>query len=274
MTLPALLLVLLSAVAHAAWNRRLHVVEDRLAVMAVAGLASGAVLLPALLWRPPTGVWPLVVLSGLVEAAYCVLLSAAYARGSLAVAYPIGRGTAPLLVTVFGAAVLGQRPAPVALLGAALVGAGLVVVAGVARSAGQGAAVGWALATGCAIATYSLIDARAMSVLGSAAAAPGYLGAEMFVQTGALVAVLAVRRATSVPARLRAAARQGAAVGIGMTLAYGLVVTAFALAPAGRVATLRESSVLLAVALSPERRRRRVWVGAALVVAGAVAVAL
>jgi len=58
-----------------------------------------------------------------------------------------------------------------------------------------------------------------------------------------------------------------------MAVAYGAVLLAFRLAPAGRVATLRESSVLVAVALSADRRRPAVWVGAALVVLGAVAAA-
>jgi uncharacterized membrane protein len=52
--------------------------------------------------------------------------------------------------------------------------------------------------------------------------------------------------------------------------AYLAVVIAFQLAPAGRVSTLRESSVLVAVALSAQRRRPVVWVGAGLVVAGAL----
>src|SRR5512146_1811091 len=96
----ALALVLLAACFHAGWNLVLHETSDRVAAMAVAGLIAGLALLPFTIAAPPWQVWPLIVLSGIAEAAYALLLSAAYQRGALAVAYPIGRGTAPVLVTL------------------------------------------------------------------------------------------------------------------------------------------------------------------------------
>jgi len=74
--------------------------------------------------------------------------------------------------------------------------------------------------------------------------------------------------------RLRRALRPGTAVGLGTVVAYLLVLLAFRRAPAGRVSTLREVSVLLAVALSADRARPRLWLGAVLVVLGAVAAAV
>ena len=52
--------------------------------------------------------------------------------------------------------------------------------------------------------------------------------------------------------------------------AYLLVLYAFRLAPAGRVSTLRESSVLIGILLSRERPAPIVWFGASLVLAGAL----
>jgi drug/metabolite transporter (DMT)-like permease len=49
---------------------------------------------------------------------------------------------------------------------------------------------------------------------------------------------------------------------------------AFQLTAAGRVATLRELSVLLGLALAGGRHGWRVWLGATLVVAGAILTAL
>jgi drug/metabolite transporter (DMT)-like permease len=71
-------------------------------------------------------------------------------------------------------------------------------------------------------------------------------------------------------ARLRAAIRPGALIGLGSLAAYLLVLFAFRLAPVGRVATLRETSVLLAILLSRERPGVATWAGAALCVVGAV----
>lgn len=233
--------------------------------MAVGGLAGGVLLLPAVVARPPHGVWPLVALSGLVEAVYAGLLAAAYARGALSVAYPIGRGTAPLLVTLGSWAVLGQTPTAVTLAGAGALACGLVLVAGAGGRLGQWTAVGFAVATGTAIAGYSVIDAFAVRH----ASAPGYLGATLLVQ-GLLLAAACGRDA---PARLRAALRPGALVGVGVVAAYLLVLLAFQRADAGRVATLREVSVLIAVAWSAGRREPLTWAGAVLVVAGALAAA-
>ena len=66
----ALALTTIAALAHALWNRRLHVAGDRRATIAVAYLAVGVTLLPAAVLDGPWSVWPLVLLSGVVEAAY------------------------------------------------------------------------------------------------------------------------------------------------------------------------------------------------------------
>jgi drug/metabolite transporter (DMT)-like permease len=71
-------------------------------------------------------------------------------------------------------------------------------------------------------------------------------------------------------ARLRAALHHGALIGLGSLAAYLLVLFAFRLAPVGRVATLRETSVLVAILLSRERPGTATWAGAALCVVGAV----
>lgn len=260
----AALLVLLAAVVHTGWNRLVHQVDDRLATMAV-GAAVAAVLLSCDVVRhPPLAQWPYVLVSGTAETVYAILLASAYARGSLAVAYPVGRGTAPLLVTVLAWPLAGERPALQAVLGACCLAAGLFVIAGVGRAAGQSGAVGYAVATGASIAVYSTVDAVAVRT----ASAPGYLGVVLLLQACLLTICCRIG-----PARLRRAVRPGLAVGAGVVAAYLLVLLAFQRAPAGRVATLREVSVLFAIALSADRRRRRLWIGAALVALGAIAAA-
>ncbi len=292
MTGVAITLVLASAVVHTTWNRFVHARTDRLATMAVSGLAGALLLSPAVLVHPPTSVWRLVLLSGVAEAVYAWLLVSAYAHGSLAVAYPIGRGTAPLLVTVLAWAAAGQRPSAAALAAAVSLAAGLAVLALAGRSAGQARAVTYALATGVSIGVYSVVDAVAV---GSTSAA-GYLGAALAVQGLLLSAACLLGSARSDVAggpisaeagvahgwsrvgwgvaRLRRALRPGVAVGAGVVAAYLLVLLAFQRAPAGRVATLREVSVLLAVAVSSGRRPPAVWAGAFLVVLGAVGAAV
>ncbi len=255
----ALALVLAAAVFHALWNRALKGAGDRVATMAVANLAAGLILLPAILLAPPAGVLPLIVGSAVAESAYALCLAAAYRRGALSIAYPLGRGTAPLLVTLGGWLLLGERPGLVAVGGALALATGMAIVALAGHRRGELAAVGFALLTGVAIASYSLIDARAVRQV----SAPGYLGAVLFLTGLLLLASLGGDHR-----RLRRALAPGVRVAFGTTVAYLLVLLAFQRANAGQVATFREVSVLLGIWLSGERPGWHVWLGAAFVVAG------
>jgi drug/metabolite transporter (DMT)-like permease len=254
-------LVLVAAVVHASWNRVLHAEGDRVAAMAVAGLVIGVMLLPAVIISPPWKALPFVIASAAAHVAYALGLSAAYRRGALSVAYPLGRGVAPLLVTLGGWLLLSERPDAGALIGALSLAAGLALIAVAGGRAGQGAAVGFALLTGLTIAAYSVVDAGAVRQVSPV----GYLGAVLGIQ--GLLLTLLVRGSRI---RLRRGLRSGVLIAVGSVGAYLLVLFAFQVAPAGRVSTLREASVLVGLMLSGERPSRAVWTGAILVLAGAL----
>jgi drug/metabolite transporter (DMT)-like permease len=253
--------VLVAAVIHASWNRVLHAEGDRVAAMTVAGLATGVLLLPAVIVWPPWRVLPFVAASAGTHVFYALGLSAAYRRGALSVAYPLGRGVAPLLVTLGGWLLLAERPTLGALVGAMSLAVGLALIAVSGGRTGQGAAVVFALLTGLTIATYSVVDAAAVRQVSPV----GYLGAVLWIQG---VLLLLVVRGDRV--RLRRGFRSGVLIAVGSVSAYLLVLYAFQLAPAGRVSTLREASVLIGIMLSGERPGPVVWSGAALVLVGAL----
>jgi drug/metabolite transporter (DMT)-like permease len=257
----AIALVLVAAVTHASWNRLLHAEGDRVAAVAVAGLAVGVLLLPGIVIWPPWAALPFVLLSAALETVYALCLTAAYQRGALSIAYPLGRGVAPLLVTLGGWLVLTQRPDAGALLGAALLALGLGAIAVAGGRAGQSAAVGFALLTGVTIAAYSVVDAAAVREVSPI----GYLGAVMAIEGAALTTIV---RGDCI--RLRGSLRPGILIAVGILASYLLVLFAFQLAPAGRVSTLRESSVLISLFLARERPAPVVWFGAIFVVAGAL----
>jgi drug/metabolite transporter (DMT)-like permease len=229
--------------------------------MAVAGVVVGVALLPAVVVWPPWEALPLVLASAAAHVAYALGLSAAYRRGALSVAYPLGRGVAPLLVTLGGWLLLAERPTTGALIGAMSLAAGLGLIAIAGGRSGQGAAVVFALLTGLTIAAYSVVDAAAVRQVSPI----GYLGAVLGVQ--GLVLMLLVRANRR---RLRQGLRSGLLIAAGSVGAYVLVLYAFQLAPAGRVSTLREASVLIGIMLSGERPAAAVWAGAALVLVGAL----
>lgn len=261
----ALALVLLAALFHAGWNLLLHGTDDRLAAATVAGLVAGVALIPAMILAPPWQVWPLIILSALAECAYALFLTTAYRLGALSLVYPLARGTAPLLVTLGGWLLLSQVPTPWAFAGAGALALGLASVATAGKHSGQAAAIGFALLTGVCIATYATIDAGAVRQVNPVS----YLGAVIGLQGIMLAGILRLDLK-----RLRRALWPGIQIAIGSTAAYLLVLLAFQRADAGPVATLREVSVLIGVLLARERKGWHVWLGAALVVLGAILTAL
>ncbi len=231
-----------------------------MAAMAVAGLLVGIVLLPATVLGESWRAWPFILASATAHIFYALCLSAAYQRGALSVAYPLGRGVAPLLVTIGGWMLLSQRPDVSAVLGAILLAAGLALIAVAGGRTGQFPAVVFALLTGLTIACYSVVDAGAVQHVDPV----GYLGAVLGLQGLALTLSLRDKEA-----RMRGSIRSGALIAVGSVVAYVLVLYAFQQAPAGRVSTLRESSVLVGILISGDRPPKSIWAGAGLVLAGA-----
>ena len=177
----------------------------------------------------------------------------------------MGRGTAPLLATIGAFVVLSQRPGAAGVLGSALLAVGLLLLGLEARRTDMLPALGFALLVGVTIALYSVVDAA-----GVRETAPlGYLSLGLLIQGVLLSAILGFDRP-----RLRVALRPGALIALGVVTAYGMVLFAFRLADVNSVTTLRETSVLIGMWLARERPSPRTWVGAALVVAGAILAAL
>lgn len=258
-------LVAVSAVLHVAWNVRLKTADDPLRTATVGMLAASVGIVPAgvVVWGlagwptlPAEGI-ALGVLSGVIEAGYFVLLSAAYRRGDLSVIYPIARGTAPLLAVVIGVGLLGERLGPAGSLGVAGLLAGFLWLQrpwralAAARNAPAGqrrgtvdTAILFALATGVTIATYSAIDR-----VGTRLIEPISYAAILTVTSAiVLVAWVSVVAGGGVFSGGRDEVRR-AAVGGWLTLgAYLLILTALSVAPLSGVSPLRESATVFAAA--------------------------
>src|SRR5205814_6487485 len=63
-----------------------------------------------------------------LEAVYFILLSRAYQQGDLSLVYPLARGSAPLFVTLFAFAFLGERAMAGGIAGILLVVLGIYVL--------------------------------------------------------------------------------------------------------------------------------------------------
>jgi drug/metabolite transporter (DMT)-like permease len=298
-----LAIVAAAAVVHVGWNVLIKTADEPLKAGTI-GMATGTLVIVPIaiagwfaLGRPPIPGDAVVlgVASGLFEAAYFILLAAAYRRGDLSVVYPIARGTAPLLAVLVGVLVLGEHIRPAAWLGVGLLLAGILSlqrpwravdrILAMRRTVGEATtpaersadlAVVFAFLTGLTIVAYSAVDrvgARLVPVW-------LYAGILWPVSAAALVAWSALHREPPFPA---AGQRRRGAIGGVMTLAaYGLILVAYTLAPLAVVAPLRESAIVLAsgwgalgLAEAGDRREAARRIGAAfLVLTGAILLAV
>lgn len=251
MPLSALALVFTAAALHAGWNLIVKGAGQRQVFAGWAVAVGGLVCLPLLaLGAPvPATVWPYAFASGLVEAAYFVLLIRAYERGDFSLIYPVARGAAPALLALWGVILLGERPRPAGVMGLAFLLLGLVAVGGGrlwnrgARAGVGGGGVATALGVALCISVYSAIDGAAVRL----APAPSYL-ALIMVLTAAFATpfIFARRGLRDAVACLRAQYARIILVGVLSPIAYLLVLRAYAISGVAYAGALREVSIVLA----------------------------
>ncbi len=281
----ALALVLAAASGHATWNYFAKGARNGLAFIFAFGSCASLAYLPfvagILAWtRPSIGVEGAAFMlgSGLLNIAYYLLLGEAYRAGDLSLVYPLCRGSGALLAVAGGIVVFGERPTPVALLGAVLIVTGIAAMsAGPARASTEHTrAIVFALATGLCIATYTLWDKHGVSLV-----TPVVYGWGLEVARAMFLAPVTVATATgrsAVATAWREERRAVIAVGVLSPGVYMLVLAAFLIAPVSYVAPAREVSILigalLGLRLLKEPHPGRRIAGASAIVAGVVALAL
>jgi drug/metabolite transporter (DMT)-like permease len=247
----ALSLVLVAAVFHAAWNLVIKQATDRLVVVWWALGAGSLLFLPVLLASPVRrGMWPFLASSATAECGYYALLAYAYARADLSQVYPVARGGAPALLTVWAALILGEHPSPAGWAALALILVGLVAVASAGadgwwrrgawlRGPGVVSACGMAFFT----SVYSLIDGVAVRRTDPAPYTVAVIALTALFLTPLILWRRGVRGAV---ATLRREWPRVIVAGALTLLVYGLVLQAYTMARLAYAASVREVSVVLA----------------------------
>jgi drug/metabolite transporter (DMT)-like permease len=279
LTLGVTLAVLLAGFIHAGWNALLKTARGGAPTLDTAAVVAGSAIWGGLalpfVGLPDAAAWKFMALSTAIHFAYYVTLSNAYRTGDLSFAYPVMRGTAPLITTVLGIAFLGELPSAHATGGILLICAGIVSIAFVRRERHSPAALRWALANAGIIAAYTLVDGAGVRASGRALAYVMWLQA---LEGLPYVAWVLWRGRGTAAAYLARSWRLGVVGGFGSLAAYSIVLWAMTQAPVAAVAALRETSVLFAALIGAvwlkEGFGMMRFAGAASVVAGIAALKL
>jgi drug/metabolite transporter (DMT)-like permease len=269
-------LVLLAALLHASWNAMLHGNSDRFLSMTWMSIAIAVVssLLVLFTGWPVEAAWPYIVASGFVHVIYNMSLVRAYRRSDLAQAYPIARGSSPLLVTLGAALFAHETIGPLHSLGITMISGGIIALALQARQVSR-ASVLAALTTGATIALYTVIDGIGVRLSNGQALTYTawiflfyWLMPVLFIAKRGLAALWTPVQATPM------AVGSSLAGGLVSLVAYGIVIWALQSGAMGAVSALRETSVVFAVLLGRVFLREAVsgkrWLACVVVAAGAV----
>lgn len=283
MTPAAILLVLGAALAHATWNL--------LAKRSGGGVAFVWFFsaFAALLYAPVTaGVvfiehprigqaqWLFIMGSGALHLMYLLTLLRGYRTGDLSLIYPVARSTGPLLASAAAMLLLSERPTPLALSGAILIGMGVLILG---RPDGnrrvRPKVIGYGLFTGTLIASYTIWDKHAVSSL---AIPPLLLDWTNNMSRALVLAPFALRRWETVRDIWQHHRLEVIGVGMLSAPAYFLVLIALTFSPVTYVAPAREISILFATVLGvrflqEEQSPRRV-LAASIMVVGLIALGI
>ena len=276
MSLGLMLLVLVGALLHAGWNVIVKSSSDQSSEVVL--MASSAALFAALtlpfLPLPAPACWPYLAASVAIHFLYFSLVGLAYRHGDLSYAYPLMRGSAPLLTAILAGVIVGERLGPGGWLGVGLLSAGVLTLGTDSWRSGR---FGWfatvfGLANAAVIVAYTLVDGLGVRLSGTPLSYVQWL---FFLNAFPLLAFAFPRQRRALIEFAKDRWKMGLLGGLCAIGSYGVALWAMAHAPLALVAALRESSVvfatILAAVLLKEKFGLARYVAAALVTAGAVA---
>ena len=270
-------LVLGAALLHASWNAIIKSSRDVMLDTALVAAGASILSLPLIVAvpMPASASWPFLAASIAIHVGYFATLARAYRVGDLGHAYPLMRGTAPLLVALFGVALLNEHPSAIMWLGIVLISAGILSIGLLQKGRAQRDATLWALTNAVIIASYTLVDGAGVRLSGTAA---GYVAWMFLLQGFIFIALVIVLRRHAALHYAGHNWERGLAGGLFLIGSYGIVLWAMTQAPVAAVAALRETSVIFAALLGSvflkEPFGRQRLIGACAVALGVMALRL
>jgi drug/metabolite transporter (DMT)-like permease len=270
--------VLFAALLHASWNAVVKSGKDTFLTTVLVSVGAALISLAVLPFvnTPAPASWPYLAASAVAQLAYYSLLAAAYKAADMSHAYPLMRGSAPLIVALASWPLIGERLSAMQMGAVGCICAGILGLYVAARtpaapSKSTGRATAFALGNACVIASYTLIDGLGVRLSGAPAAYTMWI----FVLNGAgLLLWTLLRRRAGLLAYAKTQWHLAAFGGFGTLASYGLALWAMTQAPVAAIAALRETSILFAIAIAAlflrEKISPRRYLAIALIAAGAV----
>lgn len=263
LTLTVVALVLFAGVLHASWNATASAISDKTVAFALIGAAQGslAIIVMPIVGLPRSSAVAFAAGSAVIHIVYTAALLQSYRLGDFGRAYPLARGTAPVLVGLGAWFIAGEHLTALQIAGTCTIAAALtgVVFAGGPLTRADLPATAAALLTGVTIASYTVVDGLGVRHADNPA---GYLSLVFVFQAPAILAIAFYRLRHRLHRRLLADLPAGLGAGVISVLAYGIVVWAQTRGPLALVSALRETSVISAALIAtllfkePFARRR------------------
>jgi drug/metabolite transporter (DMT)-like permease len=275
-----LLIVLFGAFLHASWNAIVKSSGDKFFAAASVTGAAGfiALFIVPFLPMPNSVSWVYILMSTVTQTFYMSLVAAAYKSGDMSEAYPIMRGTPPLLVALVSAPLVGEVMGWKSWLGIVFICSGVLAMALEARRRNRGTSsrtAMLALTNAGFIAGYTIIDGLGVRASG----APLSYTLWLFVINAVPLAGWALyREPDRFISYMRNRWRPALIGGVGKLGSYGLALWAMTMAPIAVVAALRETAILFGMIISAVVLKEKVglprFAAAALIVLGAITLRL
>jgi drug/metabolite transporter (DMT)-like permease len=251
MPLRALLLLIASAFLHTGWNYLVKRVVAK-QIFTWWTLTMGCLFYIPLIWLHwpiPPKIWFYAIASALGEAIFFISLVRAYEFGDFSLVYPVARGAAPAMLSIWTLIFLGEQPTPGGVAGLLTLIVGLTLVGGASLIMRRGSTrvslhgLFSALLIAFWISVYSVIDGAAVRLW----VPQGYCGLILSLTALFLTPVIFSKHSPhDIFAVLRTNFFRIVAVAILMLVTYVFVLAAYQIAKVSYVAAIREMSVILA----------------------------
>lgn len=282
MPILALVLLFISASMHALWNFLLKSAEEKYIAMGWQVILSGLFSLVLIFFTglPPRSMWPLAVISMILEAIYFILLCIAYSDHDFSLVYPIARGAAPALLVLWTAIFLHEQLTAGGYIGLAMITGGMIVIGATTLLNNKSEkphlrGILTALSVALIISIYTFIDGTAVK---SGPALP--YGLSMFVMVPFVTTPYIARRYgwshfADMWNKKRGYLILGGVLGL---VAYMLALFAYTFAPLSYSGAIREVSAVIGAFLGWRFLKEEMGgvrvVGSAIVFAGVMVIAV